>query len=501
MRILLVAYDFPPTRTPRALRWRYLSRELVLLGHEVHVLVPDLGDVDVEFPNAPGRLYIHRSWAGPFGWLVRRSQRRHAGAATSRSGQSAVARQPAAGTRLNWRGRLVETAKQLCGLVMFPDVRAEWSPWARRALRRILQTVQPGVVVTSHEPATTLPLGRMAQRMGFLWVADLGDPVCANYTSQRWRRRAWKLEAMVSHSAETVLVTTEATRQLLIDRHGQDPGRCIVLPNGYDDRHAAAGRRALDFDAGRLELIYTGRLYGYRDPSGLLQAAATTPGVRLTIVVPDPPEGRVARLIEGAGNLIRVSGYLPHEAVMELLEAADVLVNVGDAGGSVQVPAKVYEYLGLERPILHVLTGPDDTVAAMLRPLQRGWICNDDPDRLGAFLEQLLDRKRRGLLHEGLSLAPVTSYAHSSLGQRLSSILLALRDRDVAGPEMNPMVEMDCNPGERVGQRVMTLEARLERTLDALELQRQREENIVHSVSWRLTRPMRALVIRWRGKG
>lgn len=422
MRVLLVTYDFPPVRTPRALRWRYLVRELVLQGHEVHVLRPDLGEVDVTFPEAPGSLHMHSSWPGPFGWLVRRSVRRHATVGEEPGVSPGTVSAPG----LNWRGRLVDAAKRGCGWVLYPDVRAEWTPWARRALDRLLASIRPDVVVTSHEPATTLALGARARRAGYPWVADLGDPVCAPYTPRRWRRRAWKQEAAVCRQADRVVLTTEATRQLLIDRHGLDPARGTVLPNGYDDRRGPAPAPALDFDPARLELLYTGRLYDYRDPTGLLQAVAATPGVRLTLVLPDPPEGRAARLVEAAGERVRVTGSMPHGAVMGLLEAADVLVNVGDVAGSVQVPAKVYEYLGIERPILHVVTGRDDTVAAMLEPLSRGWIHDADPQRLARLLRHLVESKRAGTLHDGWQLAPVAAHAHSVLGARLDQELVAV---------------------------------------------------------------------------
>src|SRR5690606_30219222 len=116
-------------------------------------------------------------------WIVGAANRRR-----SRHGGGGSAA-PAAvdATRLNWRGRLVDAAKRLAGLLLFPDVRAEWNPWARRELRRLLAEIKPDVVVTSHEPASTLPLGMYAQRLGFAWVADLGDPVCAAYTPRRWR--------------------------------------------------------------------------------------------------------------------------------------------------------------------------------------------------------------------------------------------------------------------------------------------------------------------------
>lgn len=427
MRILLVAYDFPPTQSPRALRWRYLTRELALLGHEVHVLVPDLGEPAVELPRSPGRVVLHRTFPGPFGWLIGRSRRKQG------KHPAPLPVQLAAGSsaRLNWRGRVMDVCKRGAGLVLFPDVRAEWNPWARRALRRLLVDLRPDVVVTSHEPASTLPLGAYARRQGFVWVADLGDPVCAAYTPDRWHRRAMALEARVSALADRVLVTNEATRALLIERHGQDPRRCAVLPNGYDDRRipVAGIPDKSGFDGQRLELVYAGRLYGYRDPTPLLQAVAATPGVRLTLVVPDPPEGGAgAALMEGAGDRLRPLGPLPHDQVQAMLERGDVLVNFGDHGQPVRIAAKVYEYLGIARPILHVHSGHDDAAAGLLRGLSRGWLCPADAGQLAALLADLVRRKRDGRLHQGLVLQPLDEYAHSSLGRQLANDLAEAAD-------------------------------------------------------------------------
>jgi glycosyltransferase involved in cell wall biosynthesis len=429
MRILLVAYDFPPVNTPRALRWRYLARELVLLGHEVHVLAPDLGEPGVAFPASPGKFMLHRTWPGPFGGLVRRARRRTVHGVSGASRSSTPAGAADRSSSLNWRGRLVDRGKKLCGLVMYPDVRSEWAPWARHAMRRVLSDVRPDVVVTSHEPATTLPLGRLAQRLGFPWVADLGDPICASYTPRRWRNKAMRLEAMVCRQADAIVVTTDATRRLLRERHG-DPHCCEVISNGYDDRRkpAQVADANIAFDPARLELIQAGRLYDYRDPRGLLEAVANTHDVRLTLIVPDPPQGNAGHLIRAAGDRIRVLGPMPHDRVMTALAAADVMVNLGNGGPSVQVPARVYEYLGIPRPILHVVTGCEeqDIVAQLLRPLQRGWIARDRPAELGLLLERLRQYKLQSRLHRGLALDPVEAYAHSALGRRFADLVTRL---------------------------------------------------------------------------
>lgn len=433
MRILLVAYDFPPTRSPRALRWFYFTRELALRGHEVHVLVPDLGPPRVDSPRFPGRLIVHRSFPGPFAWLSGLRQRRRGVCPEQREASPPEA----TSANLNWRGRLADCAKRLAGRFVFPDVRGEWALPGRRALDRLLAELGPDIVVTSHEPAVTLPLGMHAKRSGYRWVADLGDPVCASYTARRWRRRAWKLEQEVVTAADLVLVTNDATRRLLVARHGMETARCEVLPNGYDDRRPgcdSAMALPLTFESRWLELVYAGRLYGYRDPRPLLQAVAATPGVRLTMIIPDPPSGEGATaLFAEAGERLRVSGPLPHTQVLCLLERADILVNFGDEGQPVRTPAKLFEYFGIPRPILHVHSQGADAAADLLRNVGRGWISNNDLQSLMTMLGQLVQRKKEGGLTEGLSLDSLPSYAHSVLGARLEHLLADALATELSG--------------------------------------------------------------------
>src|SRR5690606_26408567 len=211
----LIAYDYPPTQSPRALRWRYLSRELAMLGHDVHVLVPDLGELELDQPLGAGHVIVHATFPGPFGWLVGRANRKHS--RRQKKSDGSPSEQNVGAVTLNWRGAVVDAAKQLASRVLFPDVRAEWTFWGRRRLRRILAEVVPHVVISSHEPATTLRLGMDAQRQGFAWMADLGDPVRTAYTPRHWHRHALRFEALVCRQADRILVTNAATRDLLAE--------------------------------------------------------------------------------------------------------------------------------------------------------------------------------------------------------------------------------------------------------------------------------------------
>src|SRR5690606_10658033 len=85
--------------------------------------------------------------------------------------------------RLNWKGRLGEALDKVLARLVFPDARGEWKRPALRALVRLLEDVGPDVVVSSHEPSTTIEVGRIAKAHGFPWLIDLGDPVLTGYTS------------------------------------------------------------------------------------------------------------------------------------------------------------------------------------------------------------------------------------------------------------------------------------------------------------------------------
>lgn len=441
MRILLIAHEFPPIPSAQSLRWAYLVRELALLGHQLDVLAPDHPGYGPGsgLPDWPESVTVHRTFPGLFAWSLKhrpgRVRRSRAGATTTSDGQGiaplvvppASAPSPVQ-VRLNWKGRLVERIRRLYAAALFPDVRSEWNPWARGALRQLLDAIDPDIVIVSHEPASTLPLGLMAKDRGYRLVADLGDPVCATYTPVRWRRRAFLLERRVCQHADLVTVTTAATRDLLIGRHAVEPSRIHVMVQGFDDSQRAIRDEPVAL-ANRecLELLYAGSFYFFRRVAGLIDAVLRTPGVRLNVASSAVPE----ILVEAAGQYpdsIRLLGFMPHQDVLQLQRRVDVLVNLANDDPS-QVPGKVYEYLGANRPILHIGNDPADEAATLVVRTGTGWVCRNDVDAIAALLSERLGELRSGgdagarlVRNEGT----IQSYAWSAhakeLVQRLSSL-------------------------------------------------------------------------------
>lgn len=441
-RILLIAYEYPPSPSPQSLRWSYLSRELSRLGHEVHVLTIDLGGQTHGLPELPDDIKIHRTYPGPFRGYIASRRKRHEAQTKRPTGTAAAALRTAQKpSRAGWKHRVSLLAQRTFEHFIFPDIRGEWYMPARRQLKRLLTELRPDLVISSHEPATTLQLGVLAKEAGFPWIADLGDPVLAPYTPWRWRHKARRLEKQVCRLADHVLVTAQSAKDLLQLRHGvRSP--ISVLTQGFDDQRPVAVENHEVHE--RLELLYTGSLYRFRRIDALIDAVIKTTELRLniaSIAVPD----FVREASRAHPEQIRLLGFLPHEDAIAWQSRADVLVNLANAD-PMQVPGKCYEYLGSGRPLLHLGDNLNDAAARLIIERRRGWLCPQRPDALAEMLSKLVALHKQGKLGDGLSLdrEGVMEFGWSTLGKRLAEIIDRISSQQ---DEKTPAVR-DCSTHE-----------------------------------------------------
>lgn len=433
MKILLIAHDFPPIPSPQSLRWAYLARELAALGHEIVVLCPDHPGYGPQggLPDLPDSVRLVRTYPGPFaatimGLRQRRVVRKDSGLAFGDGNGGATVASTTSPSRLNWKGRLVERIRSAYAACLFPDVRAEWNFWAGRALGPLLARFGPDVVIASHEPASTLWLGLAARRAGYPFVADLGDPVCATYTPKRWRRRALALERKVCGAASGVVVTVAGARESLVARHGVPAATIAIIPQGHPSHGTGVQRRAR-VEGGPIELLYTGSFYDFRQATGLIAAVVATPGIRLSVATSSEPD-YLREAARQHPDSVRILGFLTHADTLLAQAGADVLVNIANSNAE-QVPGKLYEYLGADRPIIHVTdqAGTDPAVE-LLQRTGAGMVCAADAAALATSFGRIVAAGRDGLSAEfpRRDAAVIGEYRWLSLARAYEKVLQEL---------------------------------------------------------------------------
>jgi glycosyltransferase involved in cell wall biosynthesis len=211
-------------------------------------------------------------------------------------------------------------------------------------------------------------------------------------TPKLWRVFRW-IEKRVVESASRLIFTTRSTREMYLKRYARlVPDDCVVIPNGFDEEdfegvlpaanraEAAAERRS-----GPLRLVHSGLIYPEeRDPRPFFRAlkrlkeegriGAETLSVDLRA---SGDEDYYSKLLQELriDDIVHLLPPMPHRDSLRDTATADALLLFQAANCNHQIPAKIYEYLKFDRPILALTDHAGDT-AALLRETEGSTIVN-----------------------------------------------------------------------------------------------------------------------------
>jgi glycosyltransferase involved in cell wall biosynthesis len=248
-----------------------------------------------------------------------------------------------------------------------------WTPFAVARAVALHRRRPFDCVITSSPPESGHLTGLALQRLGAAWIADIRDGW--NFESYRpaWRTNLQKradraLERYLMRSADAVTCVAEPLADYFRSELGAN---AAVITNGWDPEllDGSAPAPAPDvLDRERVSLVHAGRLEVVdRDPRPLVDALAAlardAPDVagKLELVFAGTFTARERELFarDVAPARIVVMGNLPRPETLALERAADGLLLVTAGSRRHEVTGKLFEYLGVGRPILALAEGTE----------------------------------------------------------------------------------------------------------------------------------------------
>lgn len=269
------------------------------------------------------------------------------------------------------------------GFLSIPDRWASWFPLGVVSGRRLIRKYKPDVIFSTYPIATAHRIAlQLAEWSGLPWVADFRDPMYDDQypTVPRQREINAELERKVVERSEKCIVTTRLAKMLLEGRYPEMDSRfCAVIPNGFAEEDFPPSDRQRVSHTGQkrpLTLLHSGVLYPVeRDPLPFFRAlralkaegkiASTKVKIRLRATAHDE-HYRIVLADLGIDDLVEIVPALPYSAALREMTEADALLLFQGTGCNHQVPAKLYEYLRAQRPII-ALTDPIGETAGVLR--------------------------------------------------------------------------------------------------------------------------------------
>lgn len=456
-----IAYSFPPDSGSGAIRNVKLLQSLPSCGWRLRVLTTRSRDrlVDEQADQRLGEdvqvirtrcFYTHAFLVAlrnffTLRWLRRRSPSAESAAPPS-AGDGGVSGPNAAGSS----GRLKAFIEDV---VAIPDKYVGWLPFAVWAGARSMLRERADVIYAVGKPWTGFFVGYVLKLLFRRpLVIDFMDP---------WRASTWapskgrlldavqdRLERFIVTRADYVIANTQELADDFVDRLSVPAARVQVVTCGYDpDDLEAAGADDLP-SSERFTVTHTGSFYKRRTPVHFLLALKrlfdegrmpqTAIAVNLigNLQIGDP---QLAALLADPriDQAVHRQSWVPHADALNYLCSSDALLLV-QPDTRLQIPAKLYEYAAVGRPIL-ALADADGAVDNILR--REGWgsaVQYDDVEMIANALESLYHTCCDSQSPKVYGASGVEAYSYPALAKRLGQVFESVTER---APVANKMTE------------------------------------------------------------
>lgn len=398
--VLIITYLFPPSGGVGVPRFVSYARYLPQHGCDVSILTvrkPATPTYDPELAKqVPPETHVFRAFNPevPYALRDRIWKGIISGGKSEKSGDAATG---------NWK----RLPKELIQRVFNPDVQVVWTPFAIRAMRRIVASRGITTVLVNLPPYSCLRIAAAVKRYfpNVKLILDFRDEWIDNYLrmfdSAANRRKldlAYRLEREAVEPADYVAAVTRSQLQQIRQRYPSQPdGKFLYVPNGYDpDLYRGFVRRP--HSPGKVIVTYFGTVYdndAYRPVADYLDALERLPeNVRNNIETRFI--GRIAKeaeyFFEGRTSPIRRLGFMSRGDGLTYLAESDY--HLMPAGNPTTHAGKLFDYLATGIPIL-ALGSEQSEIAQVLRETRSG-LCAD-PKAPAALQEMVLAAYQRAM--------------------------------------------------------------------------------------------------------
>jgi glycosyltransferase involved in cell wall biosynthesis len=380
VKLILVAFSYPPDPMVGAFRPAKVARAFASSGYRVEVLTGRIAaDQESGRPSSPGVSVHALRWiANPrhvYLWLKRLVHKflRRPPAATL-----APAAGPSSGEPHSAPGGLRQF---VISMLWLPD---ENQGFILPAVMRGLSLLREGhgVIYTTAPPFSDHLVGLVLKWLtGRPWVMELRDPWADSKRAVNMRSRPvaaanrW-LEERCLHAADLVVAVSKPVHDSLARRMGPTgETRLFLALNGIDAIRERLPDRSCDSP---FLIVHTGSLYN--DPRPFLRAVASVARrmeigpkeLTIEFIGQEPyfVKPTVQELAQelGLSGMVSFSGWIPQEECRLRIAEADLLLLLCE-GFPTAIPNKLFDYLGARTPILGIVD-VDGQSANVLRDQQ-----------------------------------------------------------------------------------------------------------------------------------
>lgn len=343
-----------------------------------------------------------------------------------------------AARHFSWKGKY-------WGAMALPD---NWQSWIVGGVVSGLWTIlkrKPGVIVSTYPIASAHFIGYFLHKLtGVPWVADLRDPMAqADYPSDKRLRKWFKwIEAKIIKHCRYAIVTAPGAKEFYMQQYPETSNDFWqVLPNGFDSKifdeltSEVQDKQSEKGENHKITLLHSGVIYpSERDPRHFFKAIAELIEeneisvdnfeVRLRATGNDNLFAPQLKTL-GIDSVVKLLPTVPYKQALSEMFEVDALLLLQAANCDYQIPAKAYEYIRVQKPVLGLTSIAGDTGKLLSRVGIAEIAELDNMEHIKAAIMAIVKKVQS---HEQPEIDPelVSSYSRQHQAIQLEELLLGI---------------------------------------------------------------------------
>jgi glycosyltransferase involved in cell wall biosynthesis len=314
----------------------------------------------------------------------------------------------------------------------------DWSPFAIIKGVKLITRYNYDVLISSglsdpHLIAYTIK--KMKRKIP--WIIDYGDPWVFEST---YRDEHTKINFLIEHwleqrilkSANVITVTTEETKKnYLVNYPFLEKENVKVIPMGVDYN---VFKKIQAERSEKFRILYTGSIYPTRDIKPFLDAIKLLSEHKemkenIEVLFVGNIEDKYKEFVIDIGleDVMSFGGFVPYEKSLSLIMGADVLLSFGNKGG-LQVPGKLFDYVGSKRPILWIKGDKRDPALHYIEGLNRAIIADNVSKDIHSKILMLYNLYKKQELEKNFDLEELPAFSWKDRVKILNELCEGLVD-------------------------------------------------------------------------
>jgi glycosyltransferase involved in cell wall biosynthesis len=321
-----------------------------------------------------------------------------------------------------------------------------WLPFFRfkfGEIKQIASKVNPDAFWSTGDPWSAHWVGKKLSSLypDTFWMADFRDPWTVSETNLK-KRSVFasavdrKMERNWIQKASMLSFTTKSTRELYEEHYSELNIKTTTIYNAFDrELFNTGGEKAVDlnFDAEKLNIIFFGRFRRLSTAKPIIDILSELKSIAPSAVEkisvhsfgPLTDSDRIYLSEKGVENCFEIQEPVPVEQGLQVLQQADILFLSTNPGRTAIIPAKLWDYLAAERPILSIAPNPE--IEQILKQTGSGvQYSSQNPKEVAELLKRCVTGKENGQdlpIPFALDKSKIGQYSAKSATAKLANIL------------------------------------------------------------------------------